>query len=195
MTQSQKLLALSAAAVLGLTACSETLSPVTDESVIAEAKITASSVSEDSIGKPTVPVTINYTFQNEPVVGEPLQISLNVSSSGVSGLSMAMTTRGSLALSKNTPAQIVLKSNVSPSATQSHNAVVVANAEGRSYLNVQITGIYEGQPFTKAVSIPVQVGQGGPTLQKNGEIIDTGIEVLSSMPASQTVEKEATTLQ
>ena len=41
--------------------------------------------------------------------------------------------------------------------------------EGRSYLNVQVNGTWEGQPFTKAMSIPVQVGEGGPTLATNGE--------------------------
>ena len=85
-----------------------------------------------------------------------------------------------------------LKMGASSGAAETVDTYVTPSAEGRSYVNIQISGIYENQPFTKAISIPVQVGAGGPVLEKNGEIIDTGVEILSSMPASQEITSGGT---
>ncbi|MEN7342795.1 MAG: hypothetical protein AAAFM81_07600 [Pseudomonadota bacterium] len=171
-----------------LSGCSESLPPAPEQS-LAEAKIAARTVSEASIGKPTVPVVVDYAFLNTPTVDQPLQIRMSVSGRDVSNLTMAMSTRGELALSKNTPASMPLKMGATTGAAEAVDTYVTPSAEGRSYVNVQISGLYENQPFTKAISIPVQVGAGGPVLEKNGEIIDTGVEILSSMPASQQVSK------
>lgn len=149
----------------------------------------------DSIGKPTVPVTVDYSFAGEPKVGEPLAVRLSVRGSGVSGLSMSLATRGALSMVKTAPTQIALKSGLASNDAAEHEALVIAADRGRSYLNVQITGIYENQPFTKAISIPIQVGEGGPVLSTNGEIIDTGVEVLSVMPAEQTIESDSSAQQ
>lgn len=177
-----------ASIVLVGSGCSDTLPPLDEAqgATVAAAKIAAHPLSEQQHGKQSLPVKLDYAFLNEPVVGQPLTIRLNITTSSVSQLDMRMNTRGSLALSKNTPQSVPLKTG-SSGQPEAYEAVVVASEEGRSYLNVQITGIFENQPFTKAVSIPVQVGAGGPVLEKNGEIIDTGVEVLSSMPARQTV--------
>ncbi|MFK8054139.1 MAG: hypothetical protein AB8F65_14320 [Woeseiaceae bacterium] len=180
-----------------LVACGESITPTTANTTMPTPKITATDLTQSSIGKPTVPVNIAYEFLSEPAVGQPLQVRLKIrsQSDSVSGMSMSMTTRGNLALSKNAPAQIALKSGAADVSGQTYDAVVTAASEGRSYLNVQIVGVYNNQPFTKVVTIPVQVGQGGPELLRNGEIIDTGVEVLSSMPASQSIETESETLQ
>ena len=172
--------------------CSETLPPLDEaqDATVGEAKIAAHPHNELSPGKPSVPVTIDCAFLNEPAGEQPLKIRLNVSASGATQLDMHMKTRGNLALSKNTPQAVPLKS--AGDQSEAYEAVVIASEEGRSYLNVQISGFYENQPFTKAISIPVQVGVGGPVLEKNGEIIDTGVEVLSSMPAKQTVTLKET---
>lgn len=153
-----------------------------------DAKIESRPLDGDSVGKPGLPVRIGYEFLGTPAVNEPLTVRLNIEGRDVSGLSMSMSTRGQIALSKNAPTRVALKSAVTDASAEQYDTVVNISGAGRSYLNVQITGIYDNQPFTKAVSIPVQVGAGGPVLNTNGEIIDDGVEILSSMPAEQQVD-------
>ncbi|MEM7612802.1 MAG: hypothetical protein AAF270_14035 [Pseudomonadota bacterium] len=148
----------------------------------------SSKVLDDVIGKPTVPVAVEYSFAGTPAVGVPLEVSVTISSVDMSSLGMTMSTRGQLDLGKTMPDQIALKTGLVSAETNTVDVVVIPSATGRSYLNLQVSGMYEGQPFTKAMSLPVQVGEGGPELATNGEIIDTGVEVLSSMPAEQQVE-------
>lgn len=159
----------------------------------AKAEIDARHMPGDSIGKPTLPITFSYDYAQAPSVGEPMTVSISVESRDISAMSMRLATRGDIALSKSTPAAIALKANGIDPSQETLDVVVTPAAEGRSYLNVIVSGSYEGQPVTKAVSIPIQVGEGGPTLKTNGTIIATDVEVLSSMPASQTVRSESET--
>ena len=166
--------------------CSQDAIEVADEAPV-DSKPEISVASVSSPGKPTVPVSVSYRFDTEPKAGEPLTVTVQVASRAVTNLSMTMTTRGPLELSKNTPASVPLKANASPAAPEEYAAVVTPEGDARGYLNVQITGDFEGQTFTRAVSIPVQVAGGSATLATNGTVIDTGVEVLSAMPATQTV--------
>ncbi|MEO0575554.1 MAG: hypothetical protein AAF004_08825 [Pseudomonadota bacterium] len=152
-----------------------------------KAEIDATHMHGDSIGKPTLPITFAYDYTT-PTVGEPMTVSVSVDSADISAMSMRVSTRGDIAVSKSTPDAIPMKANGIDAASETLDIVVTPSAEGRSYLNVIVSGTYEGQPVTKAVSIPIQIGQGGPTLKSNGTIIETDVEVLSSMPASQTVK-------
>lgn len=164
--------------------------PATTTAAPVVAEVTSKPLPGDSPGKPSAPVSLTYEFLQAPAVGEPLTIRLSVTGgSDLQPLDLGLGTRGALALSKNTPATMPLKAASSTTAgAMTEDIVVTPSDEGRSYLNVQVNGIWQGQPFTKAMSIPVQVGEGGPTLTTNGEIIDDGVEVLSSMPADQRVE-------
>lgn len=144
-----------------------------------------------SPGKPTAPVSLAYEFLQAPAVGQPLTVRLSVTGGAdVQPLDLGVGTRGALTLSKNTPSAMPLKAAASSApGVMTQEIVVTPSDQGRSYLNVQVNGTWEGQPFTKAMSIPVQVGEGGPMLSTNGEIIDDGVEVLSSMPADQRIEQ------
>lgn len=175
---------------IGLSACGGE-PPATTTEAPATAAVTSKPLPGDSPGKPTVPVTLSYEFLQVPAVGQPLIVRLEVTGGAdVSPLGLAVGVRGALALSKNTPETLPLKAAASGApGAMTQDIVVTPSDEGRSYLNVQVSGTWEGQPFTKAMSIPVQVGEGGPTLMTNGEIIDDGVEVLSSMPADQRIER------
>jgi hypothetical protein len=165
--------------------------PATTTEAPPVAEVTSKPLPGDSPGKPSVPVSLAYEFLQAPAVGQPLTVRLEVSGGAdVVAMDLAVNTRGALTLSKNTPATAPLKaaSTGAPGA-MTQDIVVTPSDEGRSYVNVQVSGTWEGEPFTKAMSIPVQVGEGGPTLQTNGEIIDDGVEVLSSMPADQRIER------
>ncbi|MEL6869616.1 MAG: hypothetical protein AAFO81_07440 [Pseudomonadota bacterium] len=172
-----------------LTACGRGDQPALTAADMAEKpEIQAATIAGDSIGKPTLPIKVDYTYAQTPTVGEPLTVQLRVESRDISAMTMNLSTRGEVALSKSTPASIAMKGNgVTPSA-ETHDIVMTPAVEGRSYLNVVVNGTYIGEPVTKAVSIPIQVGSGGPSLSSNGAVIATDVEVLTSMPAQQTVE-------
>ncbi len=164
--------------------------PTTTTEAPAVAKVTAKPLHGDSPGKPSAPVSLTYEFLQAPAVGQPLTVRLSVTGgTDVQPLDLGLGTRGALELSKNTPTAMPLKAGSTTTGAMTQDIVVTPSDLGRSYLNVQINGTWEGQPFTKAMSIPVQVGEGGPTLLTNGEIIDDGVEVLSSMPADQRIER------
>lgn len=164
--------------------------PATTSEAPPVAEVTSKPLPGDSPGKPTVPVSLAYEFLQAPAVGQPLTVRLEVTGgTDVVAMDLGVGTRGALALSKNTPVSAPLKvASTGVPGAMTQDIVVTPSDEGRSYLNVQVSGTWEGQPFTKAMSIPVQVGAGGPTLETNGEIIDDGVEVLSSMPADQRIE-------
>lgn len=175
---------------LGLAACSEAPPEATD-TVASDAKIAARSLAVNSSpGKPSVPVSLSYDFDTAPAVGQPLKIRLEITGDDrVEAAKLTLGTRGALALSGNLSSVIALKSlSTAGGAAQAQDIVVTPSDTGRSYVSVQINGTWQGQPFTKAMTIPVQVGEGGPTLQTNGTLIDDGTEVLSSMPADQVLE-------
>lgn len=166
--------------------------PATTTEAPATVAVTAKPLPGDSPGKPTVPLSLSYAFLQAPAVGQPLTVRLEVTGEAdMSVLDLGVGVRGALALSKNTPASLPLKAATSGApGVMTQDIVVTPSDEGRSYLNIQVNGTWEGQPFTKAMSIPVQVGEGGPALKTNGEIIDDGVEVLSSMPADQRIERD-----
>lgn len=188
--KSRAVLIAALSATLTLTGCSNGGGEIAETAVAEVSKPEISVRMLESPGKPTVPVDISYRFDSEPAVDQPLTVTVAVSGNAVNDLSMSMSTRGEIALSKNLPEAIPLKANATVIDPASFDAVVTPSAEGRAYLNVQINGVYEGQRFTKAKTIPIQVGQAGPTLAANGRIVDTGVEVLSSMPATQEIRAE-----
>ncbi|MEO0616873.1 MAG: hypothetical protein AAFY69_12150 [Pseudomonadota bacterium] len=164
--------------------------PATTTEAPTVAEISSKRLPGDSPGKPTVPVFMAYEFLQTPAVGEPLTVRVELTgATTVAASGMRVATRGALALSKNTPEQMPLKAAASSSdGVLTQDIVVTPSDTGRSYVSIQVNGLWEGQPFTKAMSIPVQVGEGGPRLETNGVIIDDGVEVLSSMPADQQLE-------
>ncbi|MEL6447971.1 MAG: hypothetical protein AAFQ62_08535 [Pseudomonadota bacterium] len=164
-------------------------SPVTTTEAPAVAQVAGKPLPGDSPGKPTVPIFMSYEFLQSPAVGEPLTVRVELrGATAVATNGMRVATRGSLALSKNTPSQMPLKASSSSAGVMTQDIVVTPSDTGRSYVSIQVSGTWEGQPFTKAMSIPLQVGEGGPRLETNGVIIDDGVEVLSSMPADQQLE-------
>ncbi|MEM9171281.1 MAG: hypothetical protein AAGA84_01115 [Pseudomonadota bacterium] len=156
----------------------------------AKAQIVAEHHEHRSPGKPTLPVAIDYSYLQVPSVGEPVTVRLSVVSQAVSGMSASVSTRGSMSLAKTQPQQIAMKATGQSASSETIDVVVTPSAEGRSYLNVVIRGELDGRAMTKAISVPVQVGQAGPALRINGELIETDVEVLSSMPASQSIRIE-----
>ena len=160
-----------------------------------KAEIAASYVARESIGKPTLPVTLSYSYLNSPAVDEPVTVRVSVSSLGISDMTATIGTKGALALAKSQPSDVVMKAASATTQATSENLdiVVTPSAEGRSYITLLVAGVMNGRPMTKAVAVPVQVGTGGPALATNGEIIATDVEVLSSLPAQQRLEQPALT--
>ena len=184
------LLILAAAAIV---ACGGEPPETTAPAPVA-ADITAKALTGNSPGKPSVPLSLGYEFLQTPAIGQPLTVRLRVApGNGIALGDMSVTTRGALTLSNNTPAQVALKAAAAAGddGSMRRDIVVTPADTGRSYLNVQISGTSPDGPFTKAIAIPVQVGTGGPKLESNGEIIDDGVEVLSSMPADQQLDDES----
>ncbi|MEL6199045.1 MAG: hypothetical protein AAFR09_02440 [Pseudomonadota bacterium] len=164
--------------------------PVTSTEAPVAAEISSKKLTAEQHGKSTVPVFMAYEFLQTPAVGEPLTVRVELArASTIEAGALRVATRGAMTLSKNTPEQMPLKASASSGTDLwTQDIVVTPSDTGRSYVSIQVNGIWEGQPFTKAMSIPVQVGEGGPRLETNGVIIDDGVEVLSSMPADQQLE-------
>ncbi|MEL7312146.1 MAG: hypothetical protein AAFN07_11580 [Pseudomonadota bacterium] len=174
---------LSAAAVLA--GCGGVAEEVADVEIAPAAKPELSLVELESDGSSASPMAIGYAFDSEPTVGQPLVISVSVSGEQASELLLQTSTRGGVSLSDNSPASIALKPNPTVAEPATAQLVVTPEEPGRSYVNLQIGGLFEGRTFTTAKTIPIQAVSAEPNLDTNGNVIDTGVEVLSSLPAQE----------
>ncbi len=144
-------------------------------------EITVSSIAAESADPASISVA--YSFDTEPAVGDPLTVSLTVEGVGSEPLALLSSASGPLALSENTPEQIELAAGSTPVTV---DIVVTPQDQGLAYLHLQMTGQRDSRPFTRAMAVPVQVGAGADAgdIQK---LLDAGVEVLSSQPAADEI--------
>ena len=133
------------------------------------------------------PFHIDYRIVGTPVIGYPLTIELDVTSTlgdEPITVSYAINDTTSLAFPEAQPASV----NISPADGQnviSQMVTVVPQREGRLYLNVSASAETEQGSRSMVMALPIQVGKGGRVdLQENGELTtDEQGESIRSLPA------------
>ena len=142
-----------------------------------------------SAGKPSAPVTIDYTVIGTPVVGQPVNINLEVSSSLGSRpvtLSYRINDARNLVFPQAQPQRVAL---AAPPDTgrAAQQVTVIPQREGRLYLNVSAEVETDEGMMLKSMAIPIQVGSAPPQQETNGELQEGADgETVISMPAEET---------
>ena len=142
---------------------------------------------EARTSKPQAPVTIDYNIIGTPIVGQPVGIDVQVTSTlGPQPITLSYRVNDSTAMQlpeDQAPSVAMLTSgDAEPSVQQVR---VVPMREGRLFLNVSATVETEGGRMSTVTAIPIQVGAAPREIIENGEVVtDENGELLRSLPAS-----------
>ena len=149
--------------------------------------IDAGSVSV-SPGKPTAPVSIHYTVIGTAVVGQPLSVNLQVSSSQPD-LPVTLEYRSndsSAMVFPESQAQRIEMGAPADDGPRMQQVTVIPQREGRVYLNVSAAVETENGTMFRSVAVPIQVGPGVSPPAVNGEIeVTPEGETVISLPAKE----------
>lgn len=138
--------------------------------------------------KPGPPIAISYTIIGTPVVGQPVEVDVKVSSSVATQslrVNYDVMDPSSLFFPDTQPRDMIY-TEVPDDSVRSQRITVVPQVEGRLYLNVVVEVDTEFGLFTKTAAIPVQVGSVLTKPKLNGELqTDEQGEAVISMPAKE----------
>jgi hypothetical protein len=180
-------------ASLALGACRQASDDATgvDEAPAAAATAESGAAARQAYpGKPSAPISIDYTVIGTPVVGQPVNINLELSSS-LPGQSVTLNYRindaRNLAFPQAQPQRVALPPPPADASRMSQQVTVVPQREGRLYLNVSAEIETAEGTIMKSIAIPIQVGSAPRQPQTNGELReDADGETVISMPAKET---------
>lgn len=148
---------------------------------------TAAGVATRSPGKPTAPITIEFSLAAEPAVGALLAISIAVHASAELG-DLALEVRA-----EDGSALLVAAQTPVAGVPGAWTVTVVPLADVTAYLNVTAQGTLGGVPQTRSVAIPVRVGNAKPAraLRASAVAGEGEAERLVLLPAAETVRPAA----
>ncbi len=180
------------------TACQESAEEAGETKVVntvaASDKPTPSIDADDSAvspGKPTAPVSIHYTVIGAAVVGLPVSVNLQLSSSQPD-LPLTLEYRSNDSSAMLFPESQEKRVDLSAAADgnpRMQQVTVIPQREGRLYLNVSAAVETEHGTLFRSVAVPIQVGAGASAPAVNGEILTTPEgETVISMPAKESDE-------
>jgi hypothetical protein len=138
-------------------------------------------------GKPRAPIEFSYEILGNPIVGQPIAINLQVTSSQSESISVEyrIIDASSMLFAESQ----ALRVEVTPSAEDAparQQVIVVPQREGRLYLNVAGSIETEAGTMIRAAAIPIQVGAAPRQQQVNGELKQSAEgETVISMPAEE----------
>jgi len=108
-----------------------------------------------SPGKPSAPIKLEYSFNNKPVLGQPLDVSIALTGTR-SDEAIKAKLKYSPQLIQN---QAINEMGFNPATTNANQIVTVTPVEnGIYFINIQASTEVDGQVMYKAFSIPVEVG-------------------------------------
>ena len=142
-----------------------------------------------SAGKPTAPVTIHYTVIGAAVVGQPVSVNLQVSSSEPDeAVTLEYRTSDTSAmLFPESQAQRIDLAPASDNGPRVQQVTVIPQREGRLFLIVSAAVETANGTLFRSLAIPIQVGAGASPPEVNGELQEMPDgETVISMPASET---------
>jgi len=144
---------------------------------------------ETAAGKPSAPITIRYKVLGTAIVGQPVPIEVELSSS-VSDrpitLSYSINDSASMLFPESQARRVDVRM-AADGARASRQVTVVPQREGRLYLNVLAEIDTDAGRMIKTMAIPISVGPGAaPPPEHNGELQeDADGEAVESMPAEE----------
>lgn len=145
-----------------------------------------------SPGKPGAPVDFDYAIIGTPVVGQPVNINLEVSSS-LRDRPVTLNYRINDARNLRFPeaqAQRVALPAFGDAERVTEQVTVVPQREGRLYLNVYAEVETAEGTLMKSIAIPIQVGRGPRLKEPNGEAREGADgETVISLPAEETTRE------
>jgi len=146
-----------------------------------------------SAGKPSAPIGIDYAIIGTPVVGQPVSINLEVSSSlrnRAVTLNYRINDARNLTFPEAQAQRVALAAfgdGDNDNDRVSQQVTVVPQREGRLYLNVYAEVDTEEGTLLKSVAIPIQVGRAPGQPEANGEPRQgPDGETVISLPAEET---------
>ncbi len=188
-----KYLAISAIAMIGLSACGgeEAKEPAVASKV--ELQKTAPQVTfkpsagyDGTVAKPGSPFSISYKIIGAPIVGSPLTINLRVAYAlGARSVTISyrINDASAMVLAESQPASVLME----PAANEesfAQQVTVIPQRDGRLYLNVSASIELENGTMSTVMAIPIQVGTGTRELQEHGVVEldedDEAVRVLTS---------------
>lgn len=143
---------------------------------------------ESSPGKPTAPVSIHYTVIGTAVVGVPVSVNLQVSSSQPDRpVTLEYRSNDSSAMVfPESQAQRIEMGAADNEAPRMQQVTIIPQREGRLYLNVSAAVETENGTMFRSVAVPIQVGPGVSPPAANGEIqVTPEGEAVISLPAKE----------
>lgn len=162
---------------LGLVACGDDpaskseATSVPDKSVAQDAGKPMPAMS-GPIGKPGAPFAIRYTIIGTPIVGSPVSIDLEVRSNlgpRPVRIGYVVTDETAMMLHEAQPPEVQVEA-AGDEAKVLQRVTVVPIREGRLYLNVTAAAEDEQGTTSTVIAIPIQVGEGGPELEQQGQL-------------------------
>lgn len=140
-----------------------------------------------SPGKPAAPVSIDYDIIGVPIVGHPVNIDVEVSSTQGDApvrLRWHVLDSGSLSFPEAQVREVAVR--VNPRQAETRQVTVVPQREGRLYLNVTAEVETPDGAMLKSIAIPIQVGDAPGEPEPAGELgEDAGGEAVMSLPADE----------
>ncbi len=141
-------------------------------------------------GKPFGPVRIKHRIIGTPVVGQPVQIDLDIRSTYSEApvqLSYRIPDATALAFPADQVQGVSLAAEPDQLEAMTHQISVVPQREGRLYLNVSAEVQTADGPQSTVMAIPVQVGAAPRELEENGTVTeDESVQLIRTLPASET---------
>ena len=165
--------------------------PAVDEGTLADpaaANAAASLGEQRSPGKPGAPITISYKVLGSAIVGQPVSIELEISSSITDRpieVSYHIDDSASMLFpeSQARRMEVRLARGDGPAARQ---VTVVPQREGRLYLNILAEVETSDGMMIKTMAVPISVGAGAIEPEVNGELVEgPDGEVVISLPAEE----------
>lgn len=162
-----------------------------DEGTVADpaaAKADAFLGEQRSPGKPGAPITIAYKVLGSAIVGQPVPIELEISSSITDRpieVSYHIDDSASMLFpeSQARRMEVRLTRGAGPAARQ---VTVVPQREGRLYLNILAEVETSDGMMIKTMAVPISVGAGAIAPEVNGELVEgPDGEVVISLPADE----------
>jgi len=138
--------------------------------------------------KPQGPVSIDYRIIGTPILGQPLAIDLEVTSTiGPQAITLSYRVNDSTAMEfmESQPAETTIAAvrDEGPSLQQVR---LVPLREGRLFLNVSASVEIDGGTVSTSMAIPIEVGTAVRQIEENGVITtDENGNPIHSLPASE----------
>lgn len=141
-----------------------------------------------SPGKPGAPIRIDYTVMGTPVVGQPVNVNIELTTDLTDRpitMRYRVTETGSMTFPESQPSMMELLP-VAGRRSRSQQVRVVPQREGRVFLVVSAEVQTADGALLKTISIPLRVGRAPEAPDMNGEVVE-GVdgERGISMPAAE----------